>query len=217
MKLNPKQATWRSLRYGFLLICCTLVICPASTSGRLLTNPVKKSGLEERSARSQSVAVRIGLKLEIVEVKQLANDVVEVTIRNGYKRDITAIAASAGDDQSFHTDYIYAEAKAYQKLAPGTSDIFLYAPSRLSGIKPQIVVSAVIFSDRTSQGDPGEVRDILDKRLGMKIQLDRMNPYLERLDKVKNSSVRAELRKTKRCCRNVDHREQRRIAHVPGG
>jgi len=133
-----------------------------------------------------------------VEVKQHSSEIIEVTIKNGYKKDITAVAASAGEGQSFHTDYIYAEAEPDQKLAPGMSDIFLYAPSRLSGIKPQIVVSAVIFSDRTSQGDPGEVREILDKRLGMKIQLDRINPYLERLDKVKNSSVRAELAKLNR-------------------
>jgi len=186
-----------SLRGSLLLIVCSLVVSAGSSPGGLVRTLSTKAAEERVVQLPINVMVSEGLKLEIAEVKHHPNDVVEVTMRNGYRKDITAIAASAGDIQSFHTDYIYAESEANQKLAPGASDMFLYAPSRALGLLPEIVVSAVVFSDGTSNGDRSEIAYILDKRHGMKIQLNRINPYLKSLGKAKGALIRPQLRNLK--------------------
>jgi hypothetical protein len=192
---NRKLNVWRSLRGSLLLVSCSLVVSAGSSSGGLVRK-LTEIAAEERSVKLEpSVVVSDGLKLEIVALKHLPNDVVEVTMRNGYRKDITAIAATVGDSQSFRRDYIYAESEANQKLSAGATDLFLYTPSRLLGVLPQIVVSAVVFSDGTKKGDGAEVSYILDKRRGMKIQLNRINPSLQKLGNVQSSRIRPELRK----------------------
>lgn len=197
---NRKRGIWLSLLGSLLLIGCSLVLGAGSRPGGLVRKLVEKSGGERSVQIQPSVVVSDGLKLQILDIKQLANDVIEVVIKNGYQKNITAIAASAGGNQSFHTDFTYAESESNQKIPPGGSDRFLYTPTRLDGVLPQVIVSAVIFQDGGSKGDKGEVTEILDKRLGMKIQLNRIMPYLERLDKLKNSNdslVRLEVAKLK--------------------
>ena len=195
---NLKDTTLRSMRGSLAFLCCVLVIGAASSAGRLTTKAFKNAG-EGDPIQSEPIAVsvRVGLKLEIVSVKQWPNDLVEVTMKNGFEKDITAIAASAAGKQSFRRDYVVAELEAFQKLAPGATDQFLYSLSRRFGVPPEIIVSAVVFSDGTSKGDKTLIADILDKREGIRIQLNRINPYLERLGKVKGPGVRAELGQVK--------------------
>jgi hypothetical protein len=128
--------------------------------------------------------------------------VLEAVLRNDYKKDITAVVSSVGMN-SFHMDYVYAERESSQKLAPGKSDTFTYALTPSLGENPQVVVSAVLFSDGTSRGNPEEIQFILDKRLGTKIQLDRMNPYLAQLSKTKESQIRSKLRRLKGICESL--------------
>lgn len=184
---NRKRGIWLSLQGGLLLICCSLVLGAGSSPGGLIRKLVKQSERGRSIQLQSSVVVSEGLRLEILDTKQHPNDVVEVTLKNGYQKDITAIAATAGDAQSFRGDYIYAEIESGQRLAPGATDMFLYTPTHLHGVLPQVIISAVIFSDNTSKGDSREVSAILEKRVGMKIQLKRIMPYLDRLDRVKNS------------------------------
>ena len=56
-----------------------------------------------------------GLKFEIVRVKHWRDDLVEVTMKNGFEKDVRAIAASAGK-QSFRRDYLTVELEAFEKL-----------------------------------------------------------------------------------------------------
>lgn len=193
MKTHKRTSGWRSLPASLVAICCLLIVGAGSSPGRLATKLVKKPG-ERPPTHSTPVVVGGNLKLEIVEINEVAKELFHVTIKNGYAKDITAIAATAGEEQSFRTDYIYAELESHQKLASGASDDFSYSPSRLAGVLPQVVVAAVIFTDGTSEGDQREVTDIVDNRLGLKIQLNRINRYLERLRKSENALVRNELR-----------------------
>lgn len=193
MKNRKQTSGWLTLPASLLAICCLLIVGAGSSSGRLATKMVKKAG-ERPQTHSTPVVIGGNLKLEIVEIKEPAKELFHVTIKNGYAKDITAIAATAGEEQSFRTDYIYAELETHQKLASGASDAFSYSPSRLSGVLPQVVVSAVIFTDGTSEGNQREVMDIVDNRLGMKTQLNRINRHLERLGKAGDPLVRKELR-----------------------
>lgn len=184
----------RTVTCSLAIIACSLVVGAGSRPGVLIGILVNRS----HAAQSEPVVVSDGLKLELVEIKHLSKDVIEVVVRNRYKKEITGVAAVAGSHQSFHRDYIYAETESSQKLATGAVDSFLYSPSPISGVIPQIVICGVVFGDRTSDGDQGEVKEILDKRFGVKIQLDRINPYLERLTKVKGALIPAELARVRR-------------------
>jgi hypothetical protein len=202
---NPSRSVWRSLRGALLLLACSLIVGAGSSPGGLITKLAKKSG-EDRSVQIRPVIVRPGLKLEILEIRQRFNDVFEVVLKNAYKKDITAITASADDEslhQGFNVDFSFSESEAHQKLASGATYETSYSPSRVAGVQPQVVVSGVVFSDGTIKGDKHDLKRILDNRAGMKIQLDRINPYLEHLGRVKSSRIRTELRNLRRIAQDL--------------
>jgi hypothetical protein len=134
-----------------------------------------------------------GLKLQISDLKDLGNHVVEFVIRNRYNKDITAFAATVGDNRAVHEDYIYAEPESGQRIAPGGTETLAYAVYPIAGEEPQMVFCSVVFGDGTCKGNRRQFMDILDKRLGVQVQLKRFEPSWRRLAKLKDSSVRREL------------------------
>ena len=140
-------------------------------------------------------------KLEIIETKMLSPNVIQVFMRNGYSKDITAVVASIGDHKVTRRDYIYAETEQHQKLPPGATDDFLYGVDSID--EENIVIKAVLFSDMTTEGDFREIKKVLDKRLGFKIQLARFNAYLENLNKVNDTLVETELQKVRQFAENL--------------
>jgi hypothetical protein len=137
--------------------------------------------------------------IRITAIMRLGPKVVQVKLRNAYDRDVTAVVASVGDEKFVRVDYIYAELEENQKLAAGMSDEFEY------GFEPgdEIVITAVVFGDLTSDGDYRQVRKVIDKRLGMKIQLRRINRTLQRLDGVPAGQIAAEVSKARRFADNL--------------
>ncbi|HST22044.1 MAG TPA: hypothetical protein VLR90_13050, partial [Blastocatellia bacterium] len=81
-----------------------------------------------------------------------------------------------------------------QKLSAGASAEFLFNPQP----GEDIVIKSVLFSDMTIEGERQEIKTVLDTRSGVKIQLSRINPQLERLSKIDDSMIQAELEKVKR-------------------
>lgn len=140
-------------------------------------------------------------KLEIIEMKMLGPHVLQVIMKNGYSKDITAVVASIGDYETNRVDYIYAEGEEYQKLSPGATDDFLYGID--SKEEENIVIKAVLFSDMTIDGDPREVNKVLERRLGVKIQLARFNSHLEKLNRVDHTQVQIELQKLRQFAENL--------------
>lgn len=141
-------------------------------------------------------------ELEITEVKQLGEYTLQVIVRNGYKKDITAVVASVGPYSAekykiVRADYIAAELEKDQKLSSGASDMFLFD---LGG---EIVIRAVVFADRTSEGDHRQIKEVFDKRLGRKIQLARINPHLERLGKADGPLIRTEIQRVRQIAENL--------------
>src|SRR6185503_8589394 len=120
-------------------------------------------------------------KLEIIQTAMLGPNALQVIMKNGYSKDITAVVAAFGDEKVTRVDYIFAELEERQKLSPGATDEFSYTID--SKEEENIVITAVLFSDMTREGDFKAIRDVLDKRLGVKIQLARFNSYLEKLSK----------------------------------
>src|SRR5215813_5198939 len=64
--------------------------------------------------------------LEIVSTKMLGPNVLEVMMRNGYQKDLTAVVAFKGPDSYSRRDYIFAEMEQDQNLSPGATDRFVY-------------------------------------------------------------------------------------------
>ncbi len=140
-------------------------------------------------------------KLEIIEMKMLSPNVIQVFMRNGYSKDITAVVTSIGERETNRRDYIFAEGEEYQKLSPEAIDDFLYGID--SKEEENIVIKAVLFSDMTIDGDPREIRKVLDKRLGFKIQLGRFNSHLESLNKVGQALFQKEFQKLRQFAENL--------------
>jgi hypothetical protein len=145
-------------------------------------------------------------KLEIIQTKMLGPNVLEVIMRNGYSKDITAVVASIGDTKTTRTDYIFAEREQSQTLSPGETDNFTYTVD--STDQENIVIKAVLFSDMTKEGSPAEITKVLERRLGVKIQLGRFNSHLEELrkidyTKVSYKQIQTELQKLKQIAENL--------------
>ncbi|MGA9769603.1 MAG: hypothetical protein WBV94_11220 [Blastocatellia bacterium] len=132
-------------------------------------------------------------ELEIIQANLLGLGTVQVIMRNGYKKDITAIVTAVGKDTTVQRDYIYAELEPNQKLSAGGSDKFLFNPQP----GEEIVIRSVLFSDMTVEGNRQEIKTVLDTRSGVRIQLSCINPQLESLSRVTNPMIQAELQRIK--------------------
>jgi hypothetical protein len=191
---------WRNSPFLLVIIGCLLVVGAGSSSFKRLKRSAQATPEELKS----SVATLLP-ELEIVKVQLLSDTAIEVTLKNGFDSDITAVAASLGPRRSFYTDYAFAELELHQKLAPGATDTFLYDNPLLKGEK--LLIRAVVFSDGMSLGDPRDVAYILDKRTGMKIQLERIKKPLQRLAKADESTVRSRLQELRQVAESLSVRK----------
>lgn len=175
---------------------CLPVIALALTSLLFITTISSSVKPPEKSAQVTDEELRANVvtlhpNLEIVKIELLAEDTIYVTVRNGYSLDITAVAASLGQELFYYHNYLYAEHQADKQIAPGAVDKFLYPNPLLKGEK--LFFRAVVFSDGTSQGDPRDVEYIINKRRAMKVQLNRVKNAMQDLAKADESSVHSRL------------------------
>jgi hypothetical protein len=115
--------------------------------------------------------------MEVVSERLVAGSTVEVIMRNGYGKDITAVVARIGTDTTERTDYIGAELEKDQKISPGGTDRFLFD-------RQPVVIKAVLFADMTFDGDASFLAGLLEVRRGIKVQLARFNRELRKLNKL---------------------------------
>lgn len=117
-------------------------------------------------------------KFEIVKAKR-ENTQVRLSLKNNYERRITAFAVTVG-------------------LARMSEDFVVHELSEEFGIKPgeildrnipcpypdkpivTVTVQAVIFDDKTGDGDPVNFEDMRDRRLGQAVQIKRSLKVLEK-------------------------------------
>jgi hypothetical protein len=140
-------------------------------------------------------------KLEILKTKMLGPNVLQVIMKNGYSKNITAVVAFLGDEKVTRRDYIYAELEENQKLSPGATDEILYTID--SKEEENIVIKAVLFSDMSVDGDMKAIKPVLDKRQAMRIQFARFNSQLKKLNKVDPAQLQGEFQKVKQFAENL--------------
>lgn len=184
-----KGRTIRRLAILILIVAaCILLIGGGSRSARPLVKQVTAS--QAGTVQSQSAVTIISSlpKLKLVSFKKLGDLFVLVTFRNDYEKDITAVTAFAGGIQ-YGREYVVSESEI-TKISPGESATFEY-PNPPPGERIDII--AVVFGDRTGEGDRREIRRILDERLGMKIQLLRILPHFQRLASTSSATANLDL------------------------
>jgi hypothetical protein len=133
--------------------------------------------------RGQQTIQQVNNKTQYFEVTEVNCDlcprIVELSLRNGYVKNITAYAVSVNGFVSAQ-DFRYSDGEDQIGISPNA--VFsAYAGVSRSGNPDiaarqglNITVLAVIFDDKTSDGDPKIVTHILDTRQGSKIQLERV-------------------------------------------
>lgn len=167
-------------------VFATFCLCIAFVLSSLKPNSFKADTSKRQlnpSERQLNPSVRsLVSELEIVQSKMIGPNTLQVIMRNGYQKDITAVVASIGDEKTIRRDYVYAELERDQKLSPGAADEFLYSID--SSDEENIDITSVLFSDMTREGDHKAAKSVLDKRRGVKIQLSRFNGHLEQLNKL---------------------------------
>src|SRR5213075_3215563 len=90
----------------------TVFLCIAVVLLSFQTNSVKTATSKDQSNPSIRSLVS---KLEIVRSKMIGPNTLQVMMRNGYQKDITAVVASMGDEKTIRRDYVYAELERDQK------------------------------------------------------------------------------------------------------
>lgn len=138
----------------------------------------------QNGTATQGKAPRIQNKTRSFEVIQTgagigSNGIVELSLRNGYEKNITAYAVSVNGLISTQ-DFRYSDGDDQVGIAPEAvyaTHAGVARSRKLEGAAQQaldIIVLAVVFDDKTTDGDPRLVAELLDTRQGSKIQLMRV-------------------------------------------
>jgi len=139
------------------------------------------------SAQDGKGAVRVNNLTRSLEVLSAEKDGghIKISMRNNSDQAITSYAftfnAAPQTVEKFREEF--ATSEAYLAIVPG--GVF----NRELGFSPSfnepgditLNLVAVVFEDKSSEGDPLTIRQIEDDRLGQKVQLTRALPVLERL------------------------------------
>ena len=139
------------------------------------------------SAQDGKGVVRVNNLTRSLEVLSAEKDGgrIKISMRNNSDQAITSYAftfnVAPKTVEKFREEF--ATSEAYLAIAPG--DVF----NRELGFSPSfndpgditLNLVAVVFEDKSSEGDPLTIRQIEDDRLGQKVQLMRALPILERL------------------------------------
>jgi hypothetical protein len=121
------------------------------------------------------------------------NGHVKVTIQNNNDKAITAyVLNSRIDPQTVFTfEEEFATSEGDNVILPGqVYEIVIGIPSSLNR-QPEINLnlSAVVFEDKSSEGDENIIRNIEDNRLGEKMQLMKALPVLDKLSRLSDTEI----------------------------
>jgi hypothetical protein len=120
---------------------------------------------------------------------QIQGDSVQIEMRNGYDKPITAYQVLVGDTR-IHRELLTNDNP--RVISPGESVRELYPFYRkLESIG--IIVLAVLFDNHTGDGDPEFLKRLLEYREGMKIQREHTIDALQKLINTSDISVRSAL------------------------
>ncbi|HXU35793.1 MAG TPA: hypothetical protein VN937_05475 [Blastocatellia bacterium] len=169
---SSKTVLQRSSVPVILLIVCLLGL----GIGGVSLKSQKSTGIQSNTPRIQNRT----RSFEVVQVSPSVgeNGEVELSLRNRYSKNITACAVSVNGSIT-EVDFAFSELEDQRGLSPESVYEQKYSFARRvnkSAARQNLDISilAVVFDDKTGDGDPKFVTEILDTRLGSKIQLTRI-------------------------------------------
>lgn len=149
---------------GALALLATLILQGTYSSGRN-----QQSNLRKISVINRTRALQI-TKAEVVGRR------IHLAVKNGYKKDINWFRVSFGHGLSIEADFAFTESGV---LSPGENYADEYPiDSDLGALT--VTVVAVVFEDKTQDGDERYAQFIRQKRAGQKMALRRLLPLLEK-------------------------------------
>src|SRR6185369_17584646 len=167
-----KTLLQRSSVPGILFIACLLGLGIGGVSLKVQTSTGKQTNGPRIQNRTQS--------FEVAQVIPIVgeNGAVGLSLRNRYNKNITACSVSVNGSIT-EVDFAFSELEDQRGLSPESVYEQKYSFARRvnkSAARQNLDISilAVVFDDKTGDGDPKFVTEILDTRLGSKIQLTRI-------------------------------------------
>lgn len=160
-----------------------------------------KTKSQSKHLQPKGNGVTVSNHTQAFQVVNATNDgnTIQLSLRNGYSKAITAFIVSGDDGSSVQVDFSSVDSL----IAPGETYNYGEATANLlshSGAeqsRPKISILAVLFEDGSSDGDNKVVRDIKNRRLGEKIQLMRILPLLEEALGVEDSELPVSIERLK--------------------
>jgi hypothetical protein len=133
--------------------------------------------------------------LYIVSIEKKQDNQILISLRNDYAKKITSYELSMGSKLTL-VDYKYSDHE--DGISPGN----VVEELQTIDIDPElsekgIAILAVLFEDGTSDGDPAHIQEIVQYRLGGKMQLERALLMLEKVKARPRNEISAELARIK--------------------
>jgi hypothetical protein len=188
MKVNPFQKSHLFVAVVFIGV---LLLSLTASPSALLNKQKQLTGEELVKQRRDSVSTD-GLKIKnaakgltVINTEIMDRDI-KVTLRNNYHKTITAFRVSVGE--SIMGTELFASDNESNFLLPGSEivEIYSYQPEiEKSGLN----VLAVIFEDRTTDGDLQNVEEMQEQRLGRKMLRRNAVRLLEKALKLKPAEL----------------------------
>lgn len=146
------------------------------------------------SSKNERSIVRVNNSTHSCEVSaEIHNGRLKVRVQNNSKNGITAFMLTSRIDPStvFTLKEEFAFSEGTDGVAPGDSyDKIISLPDKLSRQKEiSVNLAAVLFADKSSEGNQKDIRDIEDNRLGEKIQLMKALSVLDKISGLSETDI----------------------------
>jgi hypothetical protein len=155
------------------LLICLVVIGASAWSSR----PGINKNIPAQQGDGKAIGRNKAEGLKVVSVEQTESEIL-LLMKNDYSKSINALTISIGD-LTVNNDYVYSG----KAIAPGSQYTFRIPKQPAvpgQSAQPAINILAVVFDDRTGDGEDRYVSKVLNSRLGEKIQLSRILPLLQK-------------------------------------
>ncbi|MEN3332634.1 MAG: hypothetical protein V7641_1999 [Blastocatellia bacterium] len=173
---SPKHFLMNSVSVVVLLSVSALALV-IGTSGAKQANSITTQNKTPRF-QNKTRAFDVIQTSDLMQAKA-SNNSVKLLLRNGYDKNITAFALSVNGLITM-MDFVYSEGEDYRGIFPGTiytHDLAFARPDNPNIAAQQnldINILAVVFDDKSSDGDPNPITAILNARRESKAQLTSM-------------------------------------------
>ena len=208
----------------FISICLGTVVMGASF--RVPTRQEKSPEVQDRlkKLKSEWQERKDRLKVEDLTIEnrtqaliitniEKKDNLFIVTLRNDSQKTITGYEVSIG--KAVHQSESLAGVDPHNVLLPGETRQKIY-PVQVDVDKLGIKILAVVFDDKTEEGDPKYIQEIRDYRLGMRMQHEHMLRLLQGTLSLSGEAMASVLERMKSQLSPITKEEEENLPPIVG-